>query len=91
MLLALMLMYNGKTHYFFMVRRGSIVEQKKAAGNKLIKKYFPIRIYVSLFSAPSETFLSSSEVKRSSLRVHKKRIRGEKQAGRRARARGLQD
>lgn len=32
MSLALMLMYNGKTHYFFMERRGSKVEQKKAAG-----------------------------------------------------------
>lgn len=41
-----------------MVRRGSIVEQKKLLdGNKLIKKYFPIRIYVltaSLLKVSSE-------------------------------------
>lgn len=50
MLLAPMLMYNGKTHYFFMVHRGSIVEQKRLLdGNKLIKKYF---LFVFLFSLP---------------------------------------
>lgn len=47
MLLALMLMYNGKTHYFFMVHRGSIVEQQKRLldENKLIKNIFYLYLY----------------------------------------------
>jgi hypothetical protein len=52
MLLALMLMYNGKTHYFFMVRRGSVVGTKERLplldGNKLIKKYFLFVFILSL-------------------------------------------
>lgn len=42
MLLALMLMYNGKTHYFFMVQRGSVVffQKRLLDGNKLIKKFY---------------------------------------------------
>jgi hypothetical protein len=52
MLLALMLMYNGKTHYFFMVHRGSVVGTKERLplldGNKLIKKYFLFVFILSL-------------------------------------------
>ena len=51
MLLALMLMYNGKTHYFFMVQRGSVVfvQKRLLDGNKLIKKFYLYLFFHSLF------------------------------------------